>query len=221
MPACHECRFWDAKAGPNLGYCRRRSPSRRPKDYGAWPVTRPVDWCGEFAAIAPAQDEGREEYASSRPADWAQPHPFAGDQSNCITCGLAAHNPIHHGPPTIAPAQEASGPRRPHPFKNDNRAILSVRDICRDCGLEFGDPIHEGRFHSIRSSGARHDGIAVMAKLAPGEPVFVLRGQDVSAPDAVRHWADMTAGIPDSKYRDALACALEMEQWTGPKKQPD
>jgi hypothetical protein len=25
MPACHECRFWDAKAGPNLGYCRRRS----------------------------------------------------------------------------------------------------------------------------------------------------------------------------------------------------
>ena len=54
---CADCRWWhfqateeagrrdDAKA---LGYCRRMPPERRENGVGAWPITLPTDWCGEY-----------------------------------------------------------------------------------------------------------------------------------------------------------------------------
>jgi len=56
---CSNCRFWQAVSMMSqdevAGECRRRNPmpeiGKAPaKDYrrGYWPVTRPIDWCGEF-----------------------------------------------------------------------------------------------------------------------------------------------------------------------------
>lgn len=55
-------------------------------------------------------------------------------------------------------------------------------------------------------------------RLAPGEPFFVLRGQDVSASGLVRMWANQNAGsCPDeTKIDAALRIADAMAGW--PKK---
>jgi hypothetical protein len=45
--ACALCRYWQPASdedGTRLGLCRRGPPS-----YEGWPMTSPVDWCGEFA----------------------------------------------------------------------------------------------------------------------------------------------------------------------------
>ena len=47
-PACAKCRYWEQVHDEDtirLGTCRRLPPS-----YEGWPMTRPEDWCGEFAA---------------------------------------------------------------------------------------------------------------------------------------------------------------------------
>lgn len=49
-----------------------------------------------------------------------------------------------------------------------------------------------------------------------GEPVFVLRAQDIFAPDTVRFWAgqlEMTIGPNSPKTKDAHKLAELMESW--------
>lgn len=61
-----------------------------------------------------------------------------------------------------------------------------------------------------------------ITRAADDEPVFVLRAQDVHAPDLVRAWAHyaLNTGLPRDKFQSALALADEMEQWHT-RKSPD
>jgi hypothetical protein len=61
-----------------------------------------------------------------------------------------------------------------------------------------------------------------LTKVKPGEPIFVLRGQDMLAPDLVRLWADYAArhGCDPAKVAEAYACATAMEHWPT-RKYPD
>lgn len=63
---------------------------------------------------------------------------------------------------------------------------------------------------------------AVLEKIKPGEPFFVLRGQDKLAVAAVRQWANAAeaAGVPKAKVDNARACAWAM-QGHRPIKIPD
>jgi len=58
--------------------------------------------------------------------------------------------------------------------------------------------------------------------LKPGEPFFVLRGQDTLAPELVRLWALRAhqAGVSPEKVAEAIATADEMETWPH-RKVPD
>lgn len=61
------------------------------------------------------------------------------------------------------------------------------------------------------------------AKLVPGEPFFVLRGQDVFAPALVRMWAEkvvLAGPVDKEKIGIALATADAMEAWPN-RKIPD
>lgn len=66
-------------------------------------------------------------------------------------------------------------------------------------------------------------GLGCLGKAHPDEPVFVLRGQDVHAPYAVRQWAEAAAimlGNAHPKVMEALRCADAMEKWPT-QKLPD
>ncbi len=67
------------------------------------------------------------------------------------------------------------------------------------------------------------DAIWYVQQMDPEEPVFILRGQDILAPDTVRHWAILALAAdvsPTAKVREARAWALVMEKWE-PRKLPD
>lgn len=61
-----------------------------------------------------------------------------------------------------------------------------------------------------------------LPKLAPGEPYFVLRGQDRLAPEHVESWAIEAElnGCPPEKVADARRIAEAMRRWAK-KKMPD
>lgn len=45
---CHLCRYWQPDIVDfRVGSCRRHAPIRGPMG-GAWPITKRMDWCGEF-----------------------------------------------------------------------------------------------------------------------------------------------------------------------------
>lgn len=54
-----------------------------------------------------------------------------------------------------------------------------------------------------------------LRKAAMGEPIFVLRGQDLLAPSTIRQWVDTARrlGTPPEKLSEALRCARAMEAW--------
>jgi hypothetical protein len=56
---------------------------------------------------------------------------------------------------------------------------------------------------------------ATLKKVAPDEPIFVLRAQDMLAPDAVRGWAfeARRRGLSRDRFQEALAVADAMEKW--------
>lgn len=60
-------------------------------------------------------------------------------------------------------------------------------------------------------------------KIAPDEPVFVLRAQDLTAPAAVEAWIAIAraAGAAEAKLEHAQLHADAMRQWSGTKKVPD
>lgn len=62
----------------------------------------------------------------------------------------------------------------------------------------------------------------VRAKVASGEPVFVLRASDEVAVEVVREWCILArlAECPGEKVRAVAAIADEMEQWQD-RKVPD
>jgi hypothetical protein len=70
----------------------------------------------------------------------------------------------------------------------------------------------------------REDGTfddACLEKVKPGEPIFVLRAQDMSAPDIVRAWtAANWHRISFEKAEEAMLCAAAMEAWPD-RKWPD
>lgn len=55
------------------------------------------------------------------------------------------------------------------------------------------------------------------------EPVFILRAQDLLAPDIVSRWVDQAClnSVNHHKIECAVACIRAMFQWTGEKKFPD
>lgn len=61
-----------------------------------------------------------------------------------------------------------------------------------------------------------------LAKVADDEPIFVLRGQDLLAPELVRRWAELAVchGLSPEKFDKALKIAADMERWS-PRKYPD
>lgn len=60
-------------------------------------------------------------------------------------------------------------------------------------------------------------------KIAADEPVFVLRAQDITAPEAVEAWIAIArrAGAPAAKLEHAMLHAKAMRLWSGTKKVPD
>lgn len=56
---------------------------------------------------------------------------------------------------------------------------------------------------------------ACLAKVAPNEPIFVLRAQDALAANIVRQWASLAeiAGAPREKVEEARQLADKMETW--------
>jgi len=62
-------------------------------------------------------------------------------------------------------------------------------------------------------------GFGCLHKLAPGEPFFILRGQDATASNFVRRWADQAEKnrCRAAKVAEARAIAEAMEQWPNSK----
>ena len=71
----------------------------------------------------------------------------------------------------------------------------------------------------------KREGIKCYENAADDEPLFVLRAQDVLAPEIVREWAfrAAAAGVPAQKVEQARrdADAMEDYQTTHRKKVPD
>jgi hypothetical protein len=61
-----------------------------------------------------------------------------------------------------------------------------------------------------------------LEKVGPDEPIFVLRAQDLLAPQRVRYWAELAIerGVSQAKVDEALACADAMDAWPT-RKYPD
>jgi len=60
-----------------------------------------------------------------------------------------------------------------------------------------------------------------LSKVAPDEPIFVLRAQDSSAPEIVLEWCKRNMNnISDVKFNEAVACADAMRKWPK-RKSPD
>jgi hypothetical protein len=57
------------------------------------------------------------------------------------------------------------------------------------------------------------------AILEAGEPIFILRGQDVLAPECVRHWSARAARecVNPQKVGEAWAISNAMEAWNDQK----
>lgn len=62
-----------------------------------------------------------------------------------------------------------------------------------------------------------------LEKVKDDEPLFVMRAQDLAAPDAVELWAQTAEGLgaPENKVAHARLHADAMRAWGGAKKVPD
>lgn len=62
----------------------------------------------------------------------------------------------------------------------------------------------------------------VFAKLKPGEPFVVLRGQDILAAATLVRWCQLARenGVPEAKVLDMEKNIAEMRKWE-PRKIPD
>lgn len=71
------------------------------------------------------------------------------------------------------------------------------------------------------ADGTWHD--SCLEKIKPGEPFFVMRAQDLTAPEHVENWAKLAEefGASSAKVEEAQATAKAMREWDGDKKYPD
>ena len=55
-------------------------------------------------------------------------------------------------------------------------------------------------------------------KAADDEPVFLLRAQDIWAPEAIKYWASLAKNtIGMDKFKESIGCAFMMESWPNRK----
>lgn len=60
-----------------------------------------------------------------------------------------------------------------------------------------------------------------LEKADANEPIFVLRGQDISSPPTILRWmADNFESLPEEKLQDAFETVMQMKNWERRKK-PD
>lgn len=75
----------------------------------------------------------------------------------------------------------------------------------------------------IKSEEAQ-DPASCLSKAAEDEPIFVLRAQDLTAPDTIRYWmrnaVEHGAVIPPAKFAHAQRMIEQMEAWPK-RKLPD
>lgn len=65
--------------------------------------------------------------------------------------------------------------------------------------------------------GTKKTGIPCYDKADPDEPLFVLRGQDVSSPEVVIEWIKRNIkSAPDKKLHEALDAAIAMASYRSP-----
>lgn len=100
-------------------------------------------------------------------------------------------------------------------------------DICNDCGNTFPGVLTGtvNRVVNEINDDLRQEKTpetcSCLQKLKPGEPFFVLRGQDVSSPQVVLDWvAKNFENVPDDKLLEAFVCALKMKHYS-PRKAAD
>jgi hypothetical protein len=64
--------------------------------------------------------------------------------------------------------------------------------------------------------------VAMLRKLAPGEPYYIIRGQDKLGAGTIRFWANEAekVGVSDDKVANARKVAHAMMQWPK-RKMPD
>jgi len=60
---------------------------------------------------------------------------------------------------------------------------------------------------------AYKDNCPTLKKVATDEPIFVLRAQDVSAPETILEWIRLNPALPDGKRREAFECSEAMRRW--------
>jgi len=74
-------------------------------------------------------------------------------------------------------------------------------------------------------ASTKKEGVATFDKVAEDEPVFILRAQDVLAPEIVREWVFRARinGVAQDKVDDARRIADAMEDWQveNHRKMPD
>lgn len=73
----------------------------------------------------------------------------------------------------------------------------------------------------MRKIEEKHKLDSTLNKAKDDEMLFILRGQDVTAPRTIMFWiAANIHNASDAKLRDAFECALEMKK-TSNRKSPD
>lgn len=61
-------------------------------------------------------------------------------------------------------------------------------------------------------------GVSCYDKAQEDEPIFVIRGQDITGPETLRYWLSLNPQLSGKKRAEALECALQMEKWKIRKK---
>lgn len=56
-----------------------------------------------------------------------------------------------------------------------------------------------------------------LQKVADDEPIFVLRAQDVTAPQVILEWLKLNMHITPERRSEAFACIEKMESWKNRK----
>lgn len=54
---------------------------------------------------------------------------------------------------------------------------------------------------------------SVLKKIGNDEPIFVLRAQDVTAPETVMYWLHINPRLPEAKRKEAMELAQRMKEW--------
>lgn len=52
-----------------------------------------------------------------------------------------------------------------------------------------------------------------LQKAGDDEPIFVLRAQDITAPETIMYWLHLNPRLPDKKRKEAMELAQAMRDW--------